>query len=1082
MKQLLITAIKKILWPTGFLCLLPLLLNAQTWQRTVKIPATVHSLEQVLSEIEKQTGVVFNYDRASLDLQQTIKGALQGPLSEVLPRLESLAGIQFRLTGNTFSIRKRTDSNIRGIVLSAGDEEPLPGASVIVKATGRVIIADSKGEFTFQPAGEDTLICRYVGMTPQEIIPGNRKMLKIYLQGTPLGMQEMVVTSSYTKSRRREEVVGSIVHLDVEALQVYRPLESIDKMLEGMAAGVYVATNTSLNTPVKVNVRGQGSLVGFGTNRTTSSQPLYVVDGMPVYEQQSGDQTSNFNNETYLNPLSSINPQDIASVTILKDAAAAAIYGANAANGVILITTKLASGGKTRFNVDYKTGVSHFINQTKYLNGPQYYEVLRETLINNGKTEALASSMAGSSTINTDWFALTNRPANYQQVNMDVEGGRGGTAFRFSAGYLKEQSSSLGNDLQKIYLRLRLDHEVNKKLSLTFNLSPSINRQNTMSIYGSVLMPPNISPYNEDGSFNELATFNIPNPVAVLAQNEDSHKGNAFTSISKATWKVLPAITVTGMFGADYYQNKETIYKSAKNATGRSVNSSLQLIDRSNLGWTSFIQGAYDKVFLQKHAVNFLLGTQAQDATTNLLSGQGSNFTFDRLRSLSYAGTQRSSSSSQSNATVSYYTQLSYDYAKKYYLTASARADKSSVFGGDKKVAVNAALGIGWTITKESFLPPGKALNFLRVRASYGSTGNSRIGSYSSRGLYIFGNDNYTGNTGSVPEGTSAPNPGLGWEKNYKLNTGIDATFFDRVQITAEYYNHHIVDLIANATVAPETGYTSMSVNSGTMRNQGFDLSINTTNIRSAHFQWNTSFNYGFNRNHIISFNKGINGRYSYAEIAAATSEGSSTSAIWGFKWKGVDPATGEELFYDRQGNTVDTKVIQQLPIDSGQVLGDRLPKFQGGIVNNISAYGFTLTFNIQYSFGASELSSYNLESDGRNLDHRNQSVNLIDRWQKPGDITRIPKLYFPRTVRFNSSRHVHDLTYIKLSNVSLHYNLPASYLKKLRLNRCSVFANASNLFYWYKEDSPPGRNAARELRFTYPEMSTYTFGITAGI
>jgi TonB-linked SusC/RagA family outer membrane protein len=677
----------------------------------------------VLSVIEKQTGVTFNYDRTILNVQQPVKGGLQGRLSDVLYKLEDAVGMEFLLEGQTISIRKKIaipGNTIKGKVLGAGDEMPLPGASIIIKATGRVIITDSKGEFVYQPSSADTigglkLTARYVGMDPKEVFAGNRRQLTIYMDGAPLGMQEMVVTSSYTKSRRREEIVGSVVQLDAEALQTYRPMESVDKMLEGLAAGVYVETNTSLNTPVKVNVRGQGSLIGFGVSRTTSSQPLYVVDGMPVYEQQAGDESVNFSNETYLNPLSAINPNDIASVTILKDAAAAAIYGANAANGVILITTRKGVSGKTTINANYSTGTSRFINQTKYLNGPQYHEVLREALINNGLTEKMATEQAGSPTINTDWFALTNRPATYQRANVDVSGGRGGTTFLFSTGYLEQQSSSIGNDLKKMYLRLRVDHEVNKKLSLSMSFNPSITRQNTMSIYGSVILPPNISPYNADGSYNELSAFAVPNPIAVLAQNEDSHRGTAFTSVSKATWNVIPALSVTGMFAVDYYHNKETMYKSAQNATGRNTNGSLQIIDRENVGWTSFVQASYDKVLKEKHALSFLLGTQAQDARTDLLRGLGTGFTFDKLRSLSYAGTRTSASSTNSNATISYYSNLGYDYNKKYYVSVSARADKSSVFGGDKQVALNAALGLGWIVTKESFLQPGNILSFLRL-------------------------------------------------------------------------------------------------------------------------------------------------------------------------------------------------------------------------------------------------------------------------------------------------------------------------------------------------------------------------------
>lgn len=1074
------------------LCAYPNALEAQAGKKTtVQIKASGHTLQQVLSSMELQTGYSFSYTDNDPVLQQKVTLSFSGTWPAALEKLSAVAGVEFLQTGSVISVRKQNTNTaalpiVRGTVYDA-DNNPLGGVSIQVLPDGRTVQSNDKGNFSVRVSTSDVsatvkLQFSFIGMQPRTISARVNEAINVTMNNDPVSMQELVVTSAYTGERRREEVVGSIAQVTSKQLQTNRPIESLDKLLEGLVAGVQVETNTALNTPVKINVRGVGSLTNIGGARTTSSQPLYIINGIPVYEQQKGDENTAFNNENYLNPLSNINPQDIKSIAVLKDASASAIYGANAANGVIIITTKSGTAGKSRLNLNYQSGFSRFINQMKYLNGPQYYEVLRETYINNGLNAATASSLAGSSTVNTDWFALTNRNPSFQNVNMDFSGGSGNTTFRFSSGYRNQKSNAMRNDMQKIYFRLSVDHKISDRFKAGIEVSPTITRQNTLQIYNQVILPPNVSPYNEDGSFAEMPGQGVPNPLAIIAQNDDYHNSTAMTATAFANYQVTPAITLSARVGGDYYENKETIYESSQNATGRSQGGFLQIFDRKNLGWISFLQASYDKTFGSKHTVHFLAGTEVQDAETNLLRGSGTRFTFDRLRSLTYAGTRTTFSSRQQRASVSYYSQLSYDFLQKYYLNVNARGDKSSVFGGDKQLAVNSSIGAGWIISKEQFFKAAAPyITFLRARGSYGSTGNSRIGTYAARGLYTFSGSAYNGNTASTPNGQSAPNPDLGWEKNFKLNVGLDITLFNKVQVTAEYYNNTIKDLISAVNVPQETGFTTISVNSGTMQNRGFELTIKSTNIERRNFQWNTSFNYSFNRNKVTRFNNGYSSQYSADGSGLVTREGLSTSTIWGWQWAGVNPQTGEEAFYDNTGKIVDARTITTLGIANATSLGDRTPKFQGGMVNTFQVGRFGFSFNLIYSWGASTLYSFDLMSYGRNLNHRNQSVNLIDRWQKPGDITDVPRLYYPRSFVRNSNRTLLDLTYIKLSNVALDYSLPAAWAGKAGMSRLQVYANANNIYYWYRQKSPEGRNGAAEMRFLFPETSAFTFGITAG-
>jgi len=1057
----------------------------------VKVDATNLSIRVIIKDIEKQTGYVFNYDENEVDLNQKISIRLRASLRQTLLAISGNSDLGFQITGNTIAIRKallrekQSSRMISGLLTEARTGLPIPGVNIYKKGTVQGAVTNVEGEFTFKLNGADLenilLEFKYIGMKTRTERVGNQSFFRIALEDDVMGMDEVVVTSSYTKEKRREEVVGSIAQLNPGQLQVQRPIESFDKMLEGLVAGVYVETNTELNTPVKINIRGQGSLPQFGTSRTTSSQPLFVIDGIPSYEQQRGTESSVFNGEDYQNPLANINPDDISSVSILKDATASALYGANAANGVIIITTKKGQSGKTSVNVNYDTGVSSFINEFKWLSGPQYYSLLRETYVNGGMSVAAASLAAGSPTINTDWFDLTNRNAVYHNSGVNVSGGSGPTNFRFSAGYRNQQSSSLGNDLSKVYMRLNLNHEFSEKFKVGFNISPTLSRSNALSVFGAVTLPPNLAPYNPDGSFADLQ--GVPNPLAVLSQNENSNKGLQVMANANASYRINNEITISGTLGADAYQNKQTKYLSAQNATGRNLNGSLAIYDRNYIGYIGFLQGAYDKTF-GSHTINFLIGTQVEDKDTELLRGNGTGFTFERLRTLSAASNMGSASAKSSDATVSYYSQLGYDLNKKYFANFNARIDKSSMFGGDKQLAFNGSAGLAWLLSKEDFLKDSKAINMLKLRATYGSTGNSRIGSYAARGLYTFGTatgSTYNGNIISTPESSAAPNPELGWERNNKLNFAVDISLFNKVNLTAEYYRNTIHDLISSVYVPLESGFNTISANTGKMRNTGFELSINAPLMDKRNFGWNLSYNLGWNKNRMIEFNNGYAGLYSVNTLASGIVIGESASAIYGYHWAGVNPESGASQ-YSYVGNLLSGAEINRMPLVNTTVIGDRLPDFQGGLINQFRIYGFDFSFNILYSYGASQLLGYANESDGLNLQHRNQSVNLLDRWQRPNDVTNIPRLLITNTsaVR-NSTRYLYDLSYLKLSNVSLNYRLPVQLTKALRLSNTSVFANATNLFYVYKDAGTKGRNGVAENRFVYPETMSLTAGVRIG-
>lgn len=1046
-----------------------------------------YTLENAFKEIEKQSGYNFfyNYDLVQRAAKVTVHVndvALEDALNAVLKNQPFVYSIQKK----TIVIRSKTNetgsdynaaAGIRGLITS-DDGEPLPGAVISLKGTGKSAVANEQGRFvmTVEPAEAKlgTLVITFVGYERMETKINNRKDIDVALQKKISGLHDVIVTNSYTAARRKEEVIGSIVTVSAKELQVQRPIESFDKMLEGLAAGVQVQTNTELGTPVKINIRGQNSLTNlFNKNQTqltTSSQPLFVVDGVPIVEQRRGDEPIAFlNNETLLNPLAGINPADIESISVLKDAAAAAIYGANASNGVIIITTKKGRAGKTRMNVGYSYGWSRPINQIKWLNGKQYHDLVKELYLNDGRDPYTAEVLAGPGDVNTPWFELTNRYGQYHNIDFDLSGGSETTRFRLSGLYLDQQSMQKGNDYKKISFNLRVDHAITKKLNLSAAISPTIINKNGLNIYSNVPIIPNVPAYNADGSYFQLSTLNVPNPLAVLAQNMDYHSGGTLTGNVRLDFQVLKNLKLSSSAGINGLINKQNLFQSPLNATGASKNGFAEIYDRTNFSWVTFNQANWTPSF-KDHGFDITAGFEAQSQSTKLLRGAGTGFTYYRLNELSNAQSQTSASSKQVSSSYSIYSQAAYNYAKRYFLTLAGRYDAASIFGPDINSTVNASVGAGWIISKEKFLLKAGYIDLLRLRVSYGTTGNSRIGSYQAKGIYTFNSTGYNGYTSSSP--STAPNPDLSWEKSYKTNLGIDFNFLKRFNITFDWYQSIVDDAISTIRVPVVNGFSTSLANVAKMRNRGFDISA-TALLIDTKFKWNLTFNGGFNRNMILAVR---NNSFQYSENTTASllKTGVSTSAIWGFEFAGVDPLTGIPQY-----KTADGKVVGIGQLDRSMAnaywLGDRLPILQGGVINGFSYRNVSLTVNITYSFGGKDLVDYNLEADGNNLTNRNASVNLLDRWSKPGDVTYIPRLSFGIPV-VNSTRYVYDATYLKIGNLAVSWSLPE--WKQMKGLRATVFFNATNILYWYKEDSPKNRNGYRQYRFgSFPEAQTINWG-----
>jgi len=976
---------------------------------------------------------------------------------------------------------------IKGTIKDSQTELPLQGVTVQLKNTKLSTVSFADGSFTLKISegqANGTLIFTYVGYKSESVNLSGKDGIAILLKPDGNELDNVVVTSGYGKVKRKEELVGAISTVSNKELQIDRAIESFDKMLEGLVAGVQVEPNTNLGEPVRINIRGQNSISEvFGSNRqglTTSSQPLYVIDGVPITEQRKGDEPTQFGAEQFINPLSGINPDDIESISVLKDAAAAAVYGANASNGVIIITTKKGKAGKTRFSASINTGISNPINRIRWLTGQEYHGLAKELFISEGIAPATAELLAGSSQMNTDWFGLTSRTSTFQNYDIELSGGSNQSTYRVSASFLNQKAIQFGNDFQKAYFRVRLDNKLSKKMTLSTSLAPSITRRNGLNVY-SELVPilPNIPAYNADSTFYQIV--GVPNPLAVLAQNENNSEGGSMLGNVRLDYQLLPNLKISGNLGTDIQINKQTIFESALNETGRTQGGFLQILDRQSVGWNAYLQANYNLQISEAHKVDLLAGFEATGQQTKLLRGSGTGFSYNRLRELSNASQQSSASSLQVAKSYSTYLQAAYQFKKRYFLNVSGRVDAASIFGTDVNTTLNAALGIGWNLHQEQLLQNVKWINLLRFRASYGTTGNSRIGSSEARGLYGFSNAGYNRQTSSAP--VTLPNPNLSWEKNYTANFGINFDFLEVFKVTFDVYNKILDNAISVVEIPFETGFSDILANTAKMQNSGWDGSISATVIKTKSFQWNSTLNAGYNNNKVLEVKAGGQ-RFGTSENAVALRPGVSTGAIWGFRQAGVDPQTGVELFYDNTGKIIrtDDRTSGLFDITNAYVIGNRLPDMVGGFINNFSFKGLTVNILITYTIGNERLINYRNEWNGNNLDNRNQSVNLLDRWQQPGDLTSIPKLSrIARSgIRFvpNSSRYVYDETHLKLANIGISYALPKNICNLIKASAISAFVNGTNLLYWYRDEAPAGRNGIREYRFTFPEAQSFTGGI----
>lgn len=982
------------------------------------------------------------------------------------------------------------DRTVTGRVTSSDDGTALPGVTVQLKGTNRGTSTDANGTYRLSIPDNARLVFSYIGYTSQEVEVGNRSAVNVTLQSSSSQLNEVVVVAY--GQQERKSITGSITQVNADKI-ANRPFASVAQALQGNVAGLQSAgASGQPGANQQIRIRGIGSI-------TAGSDPLYVIDGIPI---NAGDFSRT---TTTSSTLAGLNPNDIESVSVLKDASATSIYGSRAANGVILITTKKGKGGKTNLRFDTEVGFNDLTltDVGRPLNRAQYLELTKEGIANAGLSQANADAVlqaAGANgTADTDWFDLVNRRGRQQQYNLSASGGDNKTTFYLSGGYFDQQATTIGSSFKRYSGQVNVNHNVSEKLSLfsTLNVSNSLTQAPSQGgafanpVGASLFLLPTQFPYNPDGTLNIARTdAGFPstfNPLALVEWDRRSLSMLKGLGSFGGTYRFLPDLSFTTRYGIDYSGLEENNYNNPFHGDGRTANGRAYAYYTRlfNWVWTNTVDYRQHLNADRSFYADLKVGYESQKSKRYGISAMGEGFPpTTELRLPAVAATPKIASAVGSDYTFSsIFSNLSFNYKSRYSLSGSLRRDGSSRFGSNNRYGTFWSVGGAWNIDEEAFFKTVPYVSSLKLRASYGVNGNADLsnltnGDYLWRATYGYG-FNYNQLPGSAPN--SIGNVDLTWELNKPFNVGIDlGVLKDRIRINADYYVRQTTNLLQSVPLSRTTGFSSIYDNVGSMENRGFEFALNATPVKSD-LRWDVNFNIAFNQNKITALNNNldiVSGLY-------IRRVGENFQTYYMREWAGVDPATGSPLWYKDATHAETTSSYTQA---QRVLLGSASPKGFGGFTNTLAYKGFTLEGQLYFQYGNYVFDSWAryLLSDGFSP-FDNKYARQMNRWQKPGDIAENPKyIYNNATNSYSaSSRYLYKGDYLRLRNVTLGYDVPAGLIKRIGLSRVNVYARGTNLFTKTADNRltfDPETRIDGQNDLQVPVTRTVTFGLNIGL
>lgn len=962
------------------------------------------------------------------------------------------------------------DKIVSGSIRDASGEALIGAIVQVLGNKSLSTISDVNGFYSLSvPDGFNQLEFSYIGYKTQILnIPPNNILDVVMTEDSNLLKEFVVVGYGVEQKKLLTGSVGVVQGDDLKKL----PLATVDVALQGQTSGIQVIQNSGTpGAEMSVRIRGTSSI-------GASSQPLYVIDGIPV---TTGDFAQVGYEGQGVNSLSDLNPADIESISILKDAAAATIYGARASNGVVLITTKRGKEQKTIFNLNTSYGIQQTWKRLEMLNARDW-KLYRNDLAG---TEVYSPEQIADNSVDVNWQDQIFRTAPMKTLDLSATGGNEKTRFFVSGNVFDQEGILRGTDFNKLSARVNLDHKATSRLSIGTSISLTHSKTNRVegdqSLHGplpnGISTPAVFSVYNPDGSYNQSGPYS--NAVSIINEAINQNFSNRALANAFLEYRILDGLTFSTKWGIDFLNFREHAYESTKTVQGARYNGlGFETYSNvSNLVSNNTLKYTFD---VKASAIEVLAGYsfEKKQAVSSFIRAQ--DFADPSLQYINSASTIVSASSGASSSGIrSYFGRVNYNLKDRYLVTLSARLDGSSKFSENNRNGFFPAVSAAWRISQEPFFNADK-ISELKIRGSFGLTGNDDIPSFLYASLY--GNTTYAGLPAIYP--SSIPNPDLKWETTAQSDLGVDVGLFDdRLVFGVDVYYKKTKDLLLDRPLPGSTGYSSITENIGEIENKGLEFSLNTENLKDRKLRWHTNLNFSLNRNKVLKLYNG----QAIDDLGRGSNrieEGQPIGIFYSYEWLGVDPSTGDVVYADKN---FDGKITS----DDRTKIGNPHPSFIYGMTNSFTYGNFDLSVFLQGVQGNDVFNGTRLFLESLQGGD-NQLAVINERWKKPGDITRIPRATNdPVAAAQNkrvSSRFLEDGSYLRVKNVSLSYTLNRQKWMHDKMSSLRFFVTGQNLltFTNYSGLDPEVNYRGDDNAvvgtdfFTYPQARSFVFGINA--
>src|SRR5688572_10454330 len=980
---------------------------------------------------------------------------------------------------------------VRGTVIDSATRRPIDAVQVTIGGSLAGAITNATGQYVIRnaPSGNHVVRAARLGHTPVQrtvnVVAGDSVVADFAMRATAVTLST-VVTVGYGTAERRS-VSNAVTTVRAEEITNV-PIASIDGALQGKAAGLQVIQNAgNPGNGMTVRIRGSSSL-------SAGNQPLYVIDGVPMLRDNYSQLDLGGQD---LSAVSGLSPDEIATIDILKDASAAAIYGSRASNGVVLVTTKRGQAGRSKITFNGYYGSQDLAKKVNMLNSKEYVALFNEAAKNDGYADDELPFVPGvDDTVDTDWQEEMLQSAPVYNTSVSMSGGSDRTAYFLSGSLFNQKGIVLGSGYARQSVRANLDYAPNPRLSLRtsigLNREDADRNENDNTIDGvatnALANQPTVPVRNANGTFSSTDDgLEYTNPIALGALDEAESRTLRALGNTEATYTFTDALRLNGRIGMDILNLRDLRWNSPQ-VLGRYAASANGIAQQGNTtvarySAESFLQYALpNKSF---GSLDLVGGAGVEYNTSELDFLQGEGFGSNKFRYVGNAGKVTSYDGGRTdNNGVSFFSRANWALKDRYFASASGRVDGSSKFGENHRYGTFYAGSVGWAISDESFFASLRRFGDVKIRASYGETGNAGIADDFAP-LARFGKANYSDEPGISP--SSLGNPDLKWETTREFDVGLDFSLFaGRIGLIADYYTKKTDDMLISRPITSTSGFTSVYANIGNIENKGYELQLTTEILRPARrgdLAWSTDFNVAHNENEVTAlfrdepFNSGIRS-LNRVEV------GHPIGAFHTLRYKGVNPETGDAIYDDTNGDgdvTSDDRVI----------VGSPHPDYTGGFTNTLSFKGFDLRAFLQFNRGNEVFNAIRIFADdgGYYFDNKLRD-SYVRRWQKPGDKTDVPRLSYDGTsgARDVSSRFIEDGSYLRLQEITLGYALPQWLSRRSGMENTRVFVSGRNLKTWtdytgYNPDvNSNGASSNISLGtdfYAYPLARSVTFGLS---